>query len=45
VLFGGETIGWYTAIGGSAIIAGVALAVLRPPTRSRRADSESPPDA
>jgi drug/metabolite transporter (DMT)-like permease len=45
VLFGGETIGWYTALGGGAIIAGVALAVLRPPTRSLSADSESPPDA
>lgn len=29
VLFGGETIGWHTALGGSAIIAGVALAVMR----------------
>jgi drug/metabolite transporter (DMT)-like permease len=29
VLFGGETIGWHTALGGSAIIAGVALAVIR----------------
>jgi drug/metabolite transporter (DMT)-like permease len=29
VLFGGETIGWHTALGGSAIIAGVALAVVR----------------
>jgi drug/metabolite transporter (DMT)-like permease len=28
VLFGGETIGWHTALGGSAIIAGVALAVV-----------------
>ena len=28
VLFGGETIGWHTALGGGAIIAGVALAVL-----------------
>jgi drug/metabolite transporter (DMT)-like permease len=27
VLFGGETIGWYTALGGGAIIGGVALAV------------------
>jgi len=29
VVFGGETIGWHTAWGGSAIIGGVALAVLR----------------
>ena len=29
VLFGGETIGWHTALGGSAIIAGVALAVMK----------------
>jgi drug/metabolite transporter (DMT)-like permease len=29
VLFGGETIGWHTALGGSAIIGGVALAVLK----------------
>jgi drug/metabolite transporter (DMT)-like permease len=29
VLFGGETIGWHTALGGSAIIAGVSLAVAR----------------
>jgi drug/metabolite transporter (DMT)-like permease len=29
VLFGGETIGWHTALGGSAIIAGVALAVVK----------------
>jgi drug/metabolite transporter (DMT)-like permease len=29
VAFGGETIGWHTALGGSAIISGVALAVLR----------------
>jgi len=29
VAFGGETIGWYTALGGGAIIGGVALAVLR----------------
>lgn len=29
VVFGGETVGWHTALGGSAIIAGVALAVLR----------------
>jgi drug/metabolite transporter (DMT)-like permease len=28
VIFGGESIGWYTAIGGGAIIGGVALAVL-----------------
>jgi drug/metabolite transporter (DMT)-like permease len=28
VLFGGEAVGWHTALGGSAIIAGVALAVL-----------------
>jgi drug/metabolite transporter (DMT)-like permease len=28
VLFGGETIGWHTALGGSAIISGVALAVV-----------------
>jgi drug/metabolite transporter (DMT)-like permease len=28
VLFGGETIGWHTALGGSAIIGGVALAVV-----------------
>ena len=29
VAFGGESIGWQTALGGSAIISGVALAVLR----------------
>jgi drug/metabolite transporter (DMT)-like permease len=29
VAFGGESIGWHTALGGSAIISGVALAVLR----------------
>jgi drug/metabolite transporter (DMT)-like permease len=29
VMFGGETVGWHTALGGSAIISGVALAVLR----------------
>src|SRR3954464_13059402 len=29
VLFGGEAIGWHTALGGSAIISGVALAVVR----------------
>jgi len=29
VAFGGETIGWHTALGGGAIIGGVALAVLR----------------
>jgi drug/metabolite transporter (DMT)-like permease len=29
VMFGGETIGWHTVLGGSAIIAGVALAVIR----------------
>jgi drug/metabolite transporter (DMT)-like permease len=29
VVFGGETLGWHTALGGGAIIAGVALAVLR----------------
>jgi drug/metabolite transporter (DMT)-like permease len=28
VRFGGETIGWHTALGGAAIIGGVALAVL-----------------
>jgi drug/metabolite transporter (DMT)-like permease len=28
VVFGGESIGWHTALGGSAIIAGVALAVV-----------------
>jgi drug/metabolite transporter (DMT)-like permease len=28
VLFGGETIGWHTALGGGGIIGGVALAVL-----------------
>jgi drug/metabolite transporter (DMT)-like permease len=28
LLFGGETIGWHTALGGSAILGGVALAVL-----------------
>jgi drug/metabolite transporter (DMT)-like permease len=30
VLFGGEVVGWHTALGGAAIIGGVALAVLRP---------------
>jgi drug/metabolite transporter (DMT)-like permease len=29
VLFAGEIVGWHTAIGGGAIIVGVALAVLR----------------
>jgi drug/metabolite transporter (DMT)-like permease len=29
VLFAGEPVGWHTALGGSAIIGGVALAVLR----------------
>jgi drug/metabolite transporter (DMT)-like permease len=29
VAFGGERIGWHTALGGAAIISGVALAVLR----------------
>lgn len=29
VLFAGEPVGWHTVIGGSAIIAGVALAVMR----------------
>jgi drug/metabolite transporter (DMT)-like permease len=29
MVLGGETVGWHTALGGSAIIAGVALAVLR----------------
>jgi len=29
VLFGGEVVGWHTALGGAAIIGGVALAVLR----------------
>jgi drug/metabolite transporter (DMT)-like permease len=29
VLFAGETVGWHTAIGGAAIIGGVALTVLR----------------
>jgi drug/metabolite transporter (DMT)-like permease len=32
VAFGGETIGWHTAIGGGAIIGGVALAVLHKQT-------------
>jgi drug/metabolite transporter (DMT)-like permease len=30
VEFGGERIGWHTALGGAAILGGVALAVLRP---------------
>ena len=29
VAFAGETLGWHTALGGAAIIGGVALAVLR----------------
>jgi drug/metabolite transporter (DMT)-like permease len=29
VLFAGETVGWHTAVGGAAIIGGVALTVLR----------------
>ncbi|HET6837385.1 MAG TPA: EamA family transporter [Gemmatimonadales bacterium] len=33
VLFGGEAIGWHTALGGGAIIGGVALAVVRKPAR------------
>jgi drug/metabolite transporter (DMT)-like permease len=36
VLFAGETIGWHTAIGGGAILGGVALAVLRVGTAKRR---------
>jgi drug/metabolite transporter (DMT)-like permease len=28
VMFGGETVGWHTALGGGAIIGGVALAVV-----------------
>jgi drug/metabolite transporter (DMT)-like permease len=34
VLFAGETVGWHTAVGGAAIITGVALAVLRLGERS-----------
>jgi drug/metabolite transporter (DMT)-like permease len=29
VLFAGEAVGWHTALGGAAIIGGVALAALR----------------
>ena len=36
VLFGGETVGWHTALGGSAIIGGVALAVLGRTTENRK---------
>ena len=36
VLFAGETVGWHTALGGAAIIGGVALAVLRQEVRSKR---------
>jgi drug/metabolite transporter (DMT)-like permease len=35
VLFAGETIGWHTAIGGVAIIGGVALTLLNLETRKR----------
>ncbi|HEU5304921.1 MAG TPA: EamA family transporter, partial [Gemmatimonadales bacterium] len=30
VVFGGEAVGWHTAAGGAAIIAGVTMAILRP---------------
>jgi drug/metabolite transporter (DMT)-like permease len=43
VLFAGETIGWHAAIGGVAIIGGVALTTQR--TRRRAESSESPPGA
>jgi drug/metabolite transporter (DMT)-like permease len=43
VLFAGETIGWHTAIGGVAIIGGVALTMQR--TRGRARPSKSPPGA
>src|SRR3982751_4051655 len=36
VLFGGETVHWHTAVGGGAIISGVALAVLRGGKRGKR---------
>jgi drug/metabolite transporter (DMT)-like permease len=36
VMFGGETVGWHTALGGGAIIGGVALAVLKIDTRKKR---------
>jgi drug/metabolite transporter (DMT)-like permease len=44
VLFGGETIGWHTALGGSAILAGVTLAVVgrengKQRTRSREQET------
>jgi drug/metabolite transporter (DMT)-like permease len=35
VLFAGEPVGWHTALGGSAIIGGVALAVLRPESENQ----------
>ena len=43
VLFARETIGWHTAIGGVAIIGGVALTMQR--TRGQAGSSESPPGA
>jgi predicted MFS family arabinose efflux permease len=43
VLFAGETIGWHTAIGGAAIIGGVALTTRR--TRGQAESSESPPQS
>ena len=39
VLFAGEPVGWHTALGGSAIIGGVALAVLRTDDPSDEAQS------
>jgi drug/metabolite transporter (DMT)-like permease len=36
VFFGGETVGWHTALGGMAIIGGVALTLLRIGARPRK---------
>jgi drug/metabolite transporter (DMT)-like permease len=43
VLFAGETVGWHTAAGGTAIIAGVALAVLRMGEVKREVSSKKSP--
>ena len=36
VLFAGEVVGWHTALGGAAIIGGVALAVLSPTRKTEK---------
>jgi drug/metabolite transporter (DMT)-like permease len=40
LVFGGESVGWHTALGGGAIISGVALAVLG---RGKRVEYEAEP--